>query len=218
MEITFVRHGEMAGDPFVCPERPVNGCLSEENGIPQAEATREALKNEKFDIAFSSPFGRALQTCEIVMTEHDTPIEILPYIYEWMPNMDLKNIPKTDFEDIEKQTQNLYVEETWKTPLGEGYFEMASRICPPFLKTLDKLGVHSRMGGYVIDDKAKDLSIIVFAHGGSLDKLLAFLLKIPPFPAASFSFELTGVAKIKMKESNGIFHPSLIIPALHTLS
>ncbi|SDC27326.1 Broad specificity phosphatase PhoE [Paenibacillus sp. UNCCL117] len=213
MRLTFIRHGQLAGDPFICPERPVKGCLSE-MGIRQAEATGEALKDEKYDFAFSSPYGRALQTAEVVLAGRNMDIKILPFIYEWMPNRDLENLPQTAFEEIQRQSQDAYAEETWKTELGEGYYDMCARIIPPFLKELMKLGIHSRMGGFVPENHAKDLSIVVFAHGGSLGVLLNFLLGVRPFPVGSFSFEHTGVAVIDFVERKSIFYPILKIPAL----
>ena len=37
MKLLLVRHGQMAGDPYLCPDRPVSGCLSPE-GVAQARA------------------------------------------------------------------------------------------------------------------------------------------------------------------------------------
>lgn len=208
----------MAGDPFICPERPVQGCLSEDYGILQAEATAEALKDEKFDIALSSPYGRALQTAEIVLAGRALDIRILPYLYEWMPNRELEKVPSTAFEEMQREAGEAYAEETWKTDMGEGYFDMCTRIIPPFLKELGKLGIHSRMGGFVPDEHAKELSVAVFGHGGSLGVLLNFLLGVRPFPVGSFSFAHTGAAMIQFAERKGIYYPQLIIPALHKIS
>ncbi|CAI6051553.1 histidine phosphatase family protein [Cohnella sp. JJ-181] len=217
MRLTLIRHGHMAGDPFICPERPVAGCLSDDCGILQAEATAEALKNERYDYAFSSPYGRALQTAEIVLDGRDVDIQILPFLYEWMPNRELEKIPSTAFEEMQRQAGDAYAEETWKTDMGEGYYDMCARIIPPFLKELAKIGLHSRMGGFVPEAHAHSLSAAVFAHGGSLSVLLGFLLGVRPFPVGSFSFEHTGVAVIDFAERKGIYYPQLVLPALHSI-
>ncbi|WP_173112563.1 histidine phosphatase family protein [Paenibacillus qinlingensis] len=216
MRLTFIRHGQIAGDPFICPERPVHGCLSA-SGIQQAEATAVALEKEKYDYAFSSPYGRALQTAEIVLAGREMDIRILPFIYEWMPNRNLEEVPSTVFEEIQRQTGDAYAEETWKTELGEGYYDLCARIIPPFLKLMSEIGIHSRMGGYVPKEHAKELSIVVFAHGGSLGVLLNFLLGVRPFPIGSFSLEHTGVAVVDFVEQKGIYYPKLLIPALHQI-
>lgn len=212
MKITFVRHAEMAGDPFVCPKRPVMGCLSKK-GIEQARRLAKALEKEKFDIAISSSYGRALQTAEIVLKERKTPIRICDFMREWTPDRRLEKLPKTEFEAIQKRTSKCFAEETWKTDLGEGCFDMYARICPMFLKELDTLGIHARMGGYVVDKKAADLSIAVFAHGGSLGILLSFLLEMRPFPISRLAFEQAGYATVNFLECSGISYPTLYFSA-----
>ena len=39
---------------------------------------------------------------------------------------------------------DLYVEETWRTDMGEGRLDMYARIVPPFLAELAGLGIHAR--------------------------------------------------------------------------
>jgi broad specificity phosphatase PhoE len=183
----------------------------------QAAATAAALKDERYDYAFSSPYGRALQTAEIVLAGRNLDIGIMSYLYEWMPNRELEKVPSTVFEEMQRQVGDAYAEETWKTEMGEGYFDMCARIIPPFLADLGKLGIHSRMGGYVPDDGSEELSIVVFAHGGSLGVLLNFLLGVRPFPVASFSFEHTGAAVIDFVERKGIYYPRLVNRAHHRI-
>lgn len=217
MKLTLIRHGEMCGDPFICPQRPVKGCLTEETGVLQAVETGKALKNTRFDIAFSSPFGRALQTAELVLEGRETDIRVLPFLHEWLPAEEIRNVTDEVFEELMKKQAGLYVEETWKTEVGEGSLDMYARIVPPFLRELDKLGIHSRMGGYVPEENARDLSIVVFAHGGSLGVLMNFMLGVRLFPSSSFSFEHTGVAVIDFCEKHGIYYPQLRISALHSI-
>ena len=211
VRLTLIRHAESAGDPFATPQRPVKGFLSEPRGVAQARATAEALRGMRFDVAFSSPYGRALQTAEIVVGERKTEIKVLPFLREWMPNPALRDVPSTVFEDIQRQAEQAYAEETWKTELGEGCFDMYARIVPPFLAELAKLGLHSRMGGFVADEQARGLSIVVFAHGGSLNVLLSFLLGQRPFPVGAFAFDEAGVAFVELPERHGIGYPQLIV-------
>lgn len=216
MRLTLIRHGEMAGDPFVRPKRPVSGCLTE-RGIGQAKAAAASLKDMHFDHAFSSPYGRSLQTAEIVVGDRGVPITVIDELHEWLPNRDLEDLPGTKHEEIEEQSREAYAEETWKTDRGEGCYEMYARIIPPLLKALSELGIHHRMGGYVPEESARELSIAVFAHGGSLAVLLSFLLGMRPFPIGSFSFQLTGVAKLTFKEQRGIYYPKLMLDPPHKL-
>lgn len=211
MKIYLIRHAEMAGDPFVEPERRVTGCLSEKEGVPQAERLRESLASIHIDRAYSSPMGRALQTAEIALEGRAVPIDILPYMREWMPDRSLENIPSTEYSQIVKKCSDANPEEIWKTELGDGTFDMCARICPAFLKTLSTVGIHAKYGGFVIDEDSVDLSIAVFAHGGSLNILLGFLLGIPPFPVGRFSFALTGVALLNFQRRKDVWYPELEI-------
>ena len=213
MKLFLTRHAEMTGDPFVCPESPVKGCLSK-RGMEQAEELRKVFANTKIDFAFSSPYGRTLQTAETVLKNKNTPIIRCDFLKEWMPNKELEKLPSTKYEKIRKNTSNLFAEETWKTELGEGTFDLYARICPPFLKELSKLGIHNRYGGFKVIRKAEDYNIAVFAHGGSLNILMSFLLDLRPFPVGRFSFRLSGVAILEFQEQKGIFYPNLVIPAL----
>lgn len=212
MQILLIRHAKLDGDPDVCPARPVSGCLSPTEGIPQAEALAKNLAPIPIDVAFASPMGRALQTAEIALKDRAVPIKVLPFLREWIPSPELNAANAATFENMVAQDGKRYAEETWKTELGEGCFEMYARICPPFLKELAAVGVHHRMGGFVIEESARDLTVAVFSHGGTLNVLLSFLLGMRPFPFASFGFELTGVATLKFIERNGIFYPMLTIP------
>lgn len=209
MQILLIRHAEMAGDPFIKPRIPVRGCLSPK-GIKQANNLKKRLKSEKIDLAFSSPYGRALQTAQIALGKK-FPIEILDFLHEWLPNPSLKDLPSTKFEEIERMNSERYAEQTWKTELGEGTFDMYARICPPFLKKLETIGIKAGCGGFILDEKAKNLSIAIFAHGGTLNILLSFLLELRPFPINRFSFTHTAVAKLSFIEMKGIFYPTLQI-------
>jgi broad specificity phosphatase PhoE len=217
VRLVLIRHGEAAGDPFAMPsERPVRGFLSE-RGLRQAEATAQALKDMRFDVAFSSPYGRALQTGEIVLQGRGLELTVLPFLREWLPNPALRDAPKSKVDEADRRANEAFAEETWKTDLGEGTFEIYARVVPPFLVELDRLGIHSRMGGFVVDDKARGLSVVVFAHGGTLNVLLSHLLGLRPFPVGAFAFEQTGVAVVELAERQGIGHPQLVIRAPHGL-
>ncbi|MCH2176063.1 MAG: phosphoglycerate mutase family protein [Lentisphaeria bacterium] len=218
MQITFIRHGEIAGDPFIQPQPGnVRGSLSEDKGVLQAEATREQINPENFDMVFSSSYGRALQTAEIIFQKADVPITVLPFLHEWLPDRSLEDVPDTRMEEINARVSSYYAEETWKTDLGEGTFDMCARVCPPFLKELAKIGIHKRHGGFVLDESARELNIAVVAHGGTFNILIAFLLGMAPFPVGRFRFELTGVLEMYFEEAQGVWYPQIWVRNLHEI-
>jgi broad specificity phosphatase PhoE len=212
MKLLLIRHGKIAGDPYVCPQRPVSGCLSEDVGVPQARALAGALRGARIDLAFSSPYGRALQTAEIALAGRDVPIRVLDCLREWQPSPDMRQAASTVAEEMMARDRGRHVERTWKTDLGEGCFEMYARVVPPFLEALSETGIHARHGGYVPDAGAAEKVVAVFAHGGSLNVLLSHLLGVRVFPFASFVFDETGVAEVVFAERQGVYYPSLRIP------
>lgn len=203
----------MAGDPYVCPDRPVSGCLSPE-GVAQARALDAALASTHIDAAFCSPYGRALQTAEIAFAEHGVPITIVPGLEEWKPDPALRHAPSTVFEAMQQRDRERYAEETWKTEQGEGAFDVYARVVPALLGALAGFGWRHRMGGWTPEPGTEEATVAVVAHGGSLNVMLAFLLGVAPFPVGRFSFALTGVATIDFTERHGIRYPALSLPTL----
>lgn len=207
MLLSLIRHGEMAGEPFCRPARPVSGCLSDK-GQRQAQATAAALREIRYDHVLSSPYGRALQTAEIVFAGRGIPIDTLPGLHEWLPDpqgaaAEATAIPVQD---------RLYAEDTWKTPAGEGCFDMYARVVPPLYQALGQLGVQRRHGGFVAAPGAEDKQLAIVAHGGSLNVALSAILGLPPFPVGAFSFGLAGVAHLRFTRFRDVWYPALQLP------
>lgn len=212
MQILLIRHGRTAGDPYAEPEPPAEGFLTAD-GDEQARALGVKLRGEKIDIAWTSTYGRAVRTAHLALEGRGIPLTRFGFLREWFPNMELARADSTQWEVMNEAAGEYHAEQTWKTDLGEGCLEMLARVGPPFLKELEKIGVHARHGGYVLEKPAQDLTLAVFAHGGSLGALLGFLLGIPPFPISRFGYELTGLARIKMHRQRDVWYPQLVIPA-----
>ncbi len=75
MRLILTRHGETIENKAGILQGHIDGTLSEE-GILQAQALAERLKNEKLDKIYSSDLGRAAATTQIIDRYHpDTPVE-----------------------------------------------------------------------------------------------------------------------------------------------
>lgn len=209
--LVLLRHGEMDGDPFVRPSRPVSGCLSE-LGIAQATAASRHLAGRRWRAVLTSPFGRALQTAEIAYGA-DAPITIVDALHEWLPNPALAEAPSTTWEEMWRHNAKLTPEESWQTQAGEGTYAMYARVIPGALAALAANGWHSRNGGFILDSDGAGGDIAIVAHGGSLGVLLSHLLGMRPFPVASFGFELCGIAELVLAPQAGVWYPHLVIPA-----
>lgn len=215
MEILLIRHGQAKGDPYAEPELPAEGFLSEQ-GLAQAQKLGQELGADRIDLAWSSPYGRALLTAKIALADRDVPLTRFSFLREWLPNRELAQAQTTEWERINSAAIELEAAQCWKTDLGEGCLEMLARVGPPFLKELGKIGVRSCNGGFAVEERAMDLRVAVFAHGGSLSTLLGFLLNIPPFPTSRFDFDLTGVARLRLKKQGSLWYPQLALPPLAT--
>lgn len=213
MRLLLIRHGRMKGDPFVEPEMPVTGCLAD-SGIKQAKNLKKMLESTQIDYAFSSTYGRAIQTAEIALEGHSecAPIKIVKNIHEWNPSEEYRNATSTEAEAMSKRDAARDIAETWKTELGEGLFDMYARIVPALLEILASVGWKATGGGFVPTEESKDKTVAIFAHGGSLNVMLSFLLGVQPSPMGRFSLPHTACADIRFNERKGVYYTSLQIP------
>jgi broad specificity phosphatase PhoE len=210
MKLLLIRHAKMAGDPYATPPSPVTGCLAKE-GIAQAEALAAELADIPIDTALASPYGRAVETAECALAGRGIPIVRVPGLEEWMPSDAFRNAVSTEAEAMLTRDCDRFAEETWKTDLGEGAYDLLARTVPALLDALAQEGWHNRLGGWVPDTGTESKTIAVFAHGGSLNAMLSFLLGVRPFPVGSFSFSYCGMAMVDFTERRGIYYPCLRI-------
>ena len=212
MKLLLIRHGRMKGDPFCEPASPVDGCLHPE-GIAQAEALGRALADIPIDFAFSSPYGRAVETAERALAGRGLAVVRVPGLQEWTPSPAYRNATSTEASAMAVRDAVRFAEETWKTELGEGAFDLYARVVPALLGALATVGWRMQQGGWVCDSGAEGKTVAIFAHGGSLNTALSFLLGIRPFPVGSFSFPYCGIATLRFTERRGIYYPALELPA-----
>ena len=213
MKLLLIRHGRMAGDPFCEPaQSPVTGCLAPE-GIAQAEALRKRLADVPIDKAFSSPYGRAIETAERGLAGRGIPVVRVPGLQEWTPSPAFRYATSTEASAMNERDRDRFAEETWKTELGEGTFDVLARVVPALLGVLAAEGWHTRMGGWVPDAGTEGKTFAVFAHGGSLNAMLSFLLGVHPFPVGVFGFPYCGIATLSFQERKGVWFPALELPA-----
>ena len=213
MKLLLIRHAKMAGDPFATPPSPVTGCLSPA-GVAEAAALARALADIPIDVALVSPYGRAVETAERVLAGRGVRITRVAGLEEWMPSEKFRHALSTEAEAMLERDRGRHAEETWKTELGEGVYDMLARTVPALLGALEAEGWHMRSGGWVPDGGAESKTIALFAHGGSLNAVLSFLLGVRPFPVGSFSFAHCGVATLDFTERKGVYFPALRLAPL----
>lgn len=162
--IYLIRHGECAGN---AEERfrgrtdfPLN-----ENGLRQATAVGDALKNTRLDFVYSSPLLRAAQTAEAVAAPHNLPV----IAHEGFNNMSVgiwENRPKKEI--IEKYPAD------WKL-----WLENPEKLHIENAETCDDVRQRTFEALEEIVKEHSGASIAVVSHRGSLKPLIAAALAIP---------------------------------------
>ena len=145
MEILLTRHGQTEWNLLKKVQGKADIELNEE-GIKQAEETRDYLKNEKIDLILCSPLKRAVQTAEIINQGRNIKMIIDERIserdfgeFEGMPNTEF------DFNAFWSYKQNLK-------------YNKAENIKDFFGRVYDFLDS--------IKDEYAEKRILIVAHGG----------------------------------------------------
>ncbi len=77
----LVRHGETVDNVNQILQGQGQGELNE-NGIRQAEALREQLRDHHVDVFVASDLKRSVDTCRIIAAPHALPVETTPLLRE----------------------------------------------------------------------------------------------------------------------------------------
>ena len=139
-----------------------------ESGIRDASDLHDYLMNEHFDAIYTSPLGRAKQTCELIFKNREVVIEEEPRILEM--NFGVFEGMKT--EDIFESYGELY-DHLWNQP------EKFTR-CPEGGESFEE--VLSRVDSFVSDLKQleDDKKVFIVTHGMYFICLLGYLMGLQP--------------------------------------
>lgn len=137
LQIYFIRHGQTEWNTQGMMQGRNNSPLTQK-GRDQAKKLGEHLKTEEFDVIYSSPLGRAMETTELILG--DSKKEILPIDeFKEIAMGKVEGIPKEEFElTYPEEYYNFWHDGTKYDPTayqGESYEEVLDRA----KKGLDKL-------------------------------------------------------------------------------
>jgi probable phosphoglycerate mutase len=181
--LCIVRHGETAWNA----EHRVQGQLDVPlNAIGQAQALAAAkvLSREKFDAIYSSDLSRARQTAQ--PTANLLSLEILLE----------KDLRERHYGIFERLT---YAEVKSRYP--EDYARFEARDPEYAFRTGESLSDFSERSISVIAkivDRNKDQNILVFTHGGVLDKLYRFVTGLPLSAPRDFGIPNAGLNRVEL--------------------
>lgn len=181
MRILIVRHGD--------PDYE-NDTLTEK-GRREASLLAEKLKKEKIDYFYSSPYGRAKDTCMCVARAmgREQDVSIMPFLREFdveksavLPN-GLEKIHMWDLlPEFWTEQEAMYDRKDWVTCPCFGYGEVRSeyeKLVKAFDAVLAKHGYVREGNAYRVERPNTD-TLIFFCHFGSEMMLLSRLFNTSP--------------------------------------
>jgi len=155
---TYVRHGETEGNVAGRLQGWANSRLTE-NGMAQARAVAEALRDEEFDAIFTGDLDRTLRTAETIRAagHSSTPLLITASLREWNCG-DCDDIPWSRLRSDYPQLAEAFLRENPESafPHGESRAECQARI-DLFLEN-----VRSEWRGK---------RLLIVSHGGVLQRI-----------------------------------------------
>lgn len=183
MKILYiVRHGETdwnkMGKYQGITDVPLN-----ENGLNQAKACGEALKDITFDRILSSDLSRALVTAETIRGDRTTPITVDKRLRE----LNFGDWEAMLFSDIEARWPGL-IDEMYlrphlvKVPNGESFKDLQDRAWAGLEEFLNK--------------NDEEETLLIACHGGTIRTLLCKLLDISISHCWNFSQGNTAINRI----------------------
>ena len=181
--LCIVRHGETAWNA----EHRVQGQLDvplNGIGLRQAEAVGRALKDERFDAVYSSDLTRARQTAAPILNLLSLQLLLEP---------DLRERHYGIFERL------TYAEV--KTRYPEDYARFEARDPEYAFRTGESLKDFSARSIAVVSRIAQqhqNQSVVVFTHGGVLDKLYRFITGLPLSAPREFGIPNAGLNRVEV--------------------
>jgi len=165
--LILVRHGETEWNKSFRYQGHSDIHLND-NGIEQVVRVRDRLAGERIDVIYSSDLSRARETAEIIASMHDG-VEICqsPLLRE----MNFGQAEGMTFDEIKERYPGIAGDlQAWRTrspevhlPDGESIAQVAARV--------------ARFAGKLKEHEPEE-TVLVVAHGGSLQVLICMLLGI----------------------------------------
>ena len=165
--LILVRHGETEWNKSFRYQGQSDVRLNKK-GIEQAARVRDRLASEKIDFIYSSDLIRAVETAEIIASKHEMlDIHELPLLRE----MSFGEAEGMIFDEIKVRYPEIADDlQAWRArspelhfPDGESIIQLSVRVA----RFIEKLKEHK-----------PEETVLVVAHGGSLQVLICLLLGI----------------------------------------
>jgi len=178
----IIRHGETEWNK-IGRYQGITDVPLNDNGIAQAKACANALKNVHFDRILSSDLSRALVTAEMIRGNRNIDITIDPRMRE----IDFGDWEKLLFSEIEERWPGLIDQmyrrpDIVKVPNGESFQEVQDRAW-------------SAVSDF-LNENNEDETILITCHGGTIRTILCKLLDISISHCWNFSQGNTAINRV----------------------
>lgn len=160
--IYLVRHGETEWNRQQRSQGCSNDIPLSEDGLKQAEAVAEKLKDEKIDMVFSSTLSRAFQTAEKIASKHNLEVEKCSEFIEI--NFGLWEGMR--FPEIKEQYYDVY--NVWR--------DTPHLAVIPGAESISELKARSMKKLLNIIKSNPDKNILVVSHGISIKVIVTAIL------------------------------------------
>lgn len=184
--IILVRHGETQGNLGDKAQGHFDAPLTD-RGVRQAQALSQRLANTDLDAVYSSDLQRAVHTAETILTDRSAKeIQLRSELRE-LHFGDYENTSWSDLGDEDPKFFKQFIE--WET--------RASTRFPGGESAMDLWGRVGDFASELLANHPEEATILVVAHGGSLQSLLAHFLALSITDQWRFHFDNTSVSIIK---------------------
>lgn len=190
-QLLLVRHGEtdwnrsqrFQGQSDV----PLNA-----TGRAQAEAIARRLAGKQIDALYASDLSRAWDTAAAIAAVHNLEVRAEP------------NLREGHFGEWEGAT---YAEIQARDPEAvNAWHDDISSFAPPGGETLDQLAERVKKAYDKIAPQHTDQTVLLVAHGGSLQMLIAYLLGLPPKAFWQFHLGHCSLSNISVYDTGAIIN------------
>lgn len=181
MRLLIIRHGD--------PNYELD-CLTEK-GEKEAKLLAERLKNEKIDYLYSSPMGRAYQTCmySAKAMKREGEVKVLPWLREFSYPVTEKmeergcDILWDMLPEFWKNDERLYGKEWYKVDFlqAAGMEKLYNDVKDELNELLAKHGYVKENGVYKVTKPNTD-TVAFFCHFGLEMVLMSILMDVSPVP------------------------------------
>lgn len=168
MKIYVVRHGVTEWNRLKKVQGAMDIPLAEE-GIELAKRTGEALAGVPFDVCYTSPLKRAVQTAKCILGEREIPVIFDKRIQE----IDFGKLEGTRFKDEHGKILNQDMETFFERPSRYRRPEGGENIGDILKRTRDF------WEELISDPELQDKTVLVSSHGCAVRALLQNLYKDP---------------------------------------